>query len=210
MAQHDLLISSGHVVTLDPETGDLPGGDVLIRDGRIAAVGAALGSRAPDARVVDARGRLVMPGLSTPIGTSGRERSPLHRAGLAVRLLRCGDDGPGAALHAGGSLRRYVVGRAAGTQRGNHDRRGLVTQPVQLAARRRKRASAARLRDPRRVPLRRPRSGWPGVLRGARTATPRRCAARTGGALSGRGQWPAADGRGPAGSRVHHRGGHKE
>jgi 5-methylthioadenosine/S-adenosylhomocysteine deaminase len=63
VSQHDLLISGGHVVTLDPKIGDLPQGDVLIRDGRIAAVGAGLASRAPGARVVDARGRVVMPGL---------------------------------------------------------------------------------------------------------------------------------------------------
>jgi 5-methylthioadenosine/S-adenosylhomocysteine deaminase len=61
--QHDLLISGGHVVTLDPGIGDLPHGDVLIRNGKIAAVGAGLASRAPGARVVDAVGRLVMPGL---------------------------------------------------------------------------------------------------------------------------------------------------
>jgi 5-methylthioadenosine/S-adenosylhomocysteine deaminase len=61
--QHDLLIKGGHVVTLDPEIGDLPQGDVLVRNGRIAAVGAGLASRAPGARVLDARGRLVMPGL---------------------------------------------------------------------------------------------------------------------------------------------------
>jgi cytosine/adenosine deaminase-related metal-dependent hydrolase len=61
--QHDVLISGGHVVTLDPGIGDLPEGDVLIRDGRIAAVGAGLASRAQGARVVDASGRLVMPGL---------------------------------------------------------------------------------------------------------------------------------------------------
>ncbi len=63
VSQHDLLISGGHVVTLDPKIGDLPQGDVLIRNGRIAAVGAGLASRAPGARVVDARGRVVMPGL---------------------------------------------------------------------------------------------------------------------------------------------------
>ncbi|MFD9738230.1 amidohydrolase family protein [Umezawaea sp. NPDC059074] len=57
----DLLITGGFVVTLDETTGDLPGGDVLIRDGRIAAVGHGL--EASDARVVDARGRLVLPGL---------------------------------------------------------------------------------------------------------------------------------------------------
>jgi len=61
--QHDLLISGGYVVTLDPRIGDLPRGDVLIRNGKIAGVGGGLASRAPGARVVDARGRLVLPGL---------------------------------------------------------------------------------------------------------------------------------------------------
>jgi len=61
--EHDLLISGGYVVTLDPGIGDLPRGDVLIRNGKIAGVGAGLASRAPGARVVDAGGRLVLPGL---------------------------------------------------------------------------------------------------------------------------------------------------
>jgi cytosine/adenosine deaminase-related metal-dependent hydrolase len=59
----ELLITGGHVVTVDPHLGDLPGADVLIRDGLIAAVGAGLASRAPGARVIDARGRVVLPGL---------------------------------------------------------------------------------------------------------------------------------------------------
>ncbi|MFJ2651551.1 amidohydrolase family protein [Streptomyces sp. NPDC087420] len=60
---NDLLIRGGHVVTYDPVIGDLPQGDVLVRDGRIAEVGPGLAGRAPGARVVDARGRLVIPGL---------------------------------------------------------------------------------------------------------------------------------------------------
>jgi cytosine/adenosine deaminase-related metal-dependent hydrolase len=58
-----MLITGGHVVTEDPELGDIPGGDVLVRDGRIAAVGTDLRPRAPQARLLDARGRLVLPGL---------------------------------------------------------------------------------------------------------------------------------------------------
>ena len=62
----DLIIRSGHVVTMDPELGDLPDGDVLVTGGRIAAVGpgldpAALG--APRAKELDARGMIVAPGL---------------------------------------------------------------------------------------------------------------------------------------------------
>jgi cytosine/adenosine deaminase-related metal-dependent hydrolase len=59
----DLLITGGYLATLDPTTGDLPDADLLIRDGRISAIGPDLASRAPDARTINAEGRLVLPGL---------------------------------------------------------------------------------------------------------------------------------------------------
>ena len=59
----ELLIKGGHVVTVDEALGDLPGADVLIRDGVIAAVGRGLSTSTKDAEVIDATGRLVMPGL---------------------------------------------------------------------------------------------------------------------------------------------------
>jgi 5-methylthioadenosine/S-adenosylhomocysteine deaminase len=55
------LIRGGHVLSMDPAVGDHKTGDVLIEDGRIAAVGA--GIEAPDAEIVDATGMVVMPGL---------------------------------------------------------------------------------------------------------------------------------------------------
>ena len=33
-----MLLRSGHVISMDPDIGDLPEGDVLIEDGKIAAV----------------------------------------------------------------------------------------------------------------------------------------------------------------------------
>jgi cytosine/adenosine deaminase-related metal-dependent hydrolase len=60
---HDLLITGGHLVTLGADTGDLPNADLLIRDGRISAIGPDLASSGPDARTIDAGGRLVLPGL---------------------------------------------------------------------------------------------------------------------------------------------------
>jgi 5-methylthioadenosine/S-adenosylhomocysteine deaminase len=57
----DLVIRSGHVVTMDPELGDIPDGDVLVAGGRIAAVGTGLD--APGTREIDARGMIVAPGL---------------------------------------------------------------------------------------------------------------------------------------------------
>jgi cytosine/adenosine deaminase-related metal-dependent hydrolase len=55
------LLRGATVVSLDPETGDLPHGDVLIEDGRIAAVGPALA--AAGAEVIDAAGKIVLPGF---------------------------------------------------------------------------------------------------------------------------------------------------
>ena len=46
---------------MDPEIGDLAGGDVLIQGSRIAAVGPGLA--APGAAEIDARGMIVAPGL---------------------------------------------------------------------------------------------------------------------------------------------------
>jgi 5-methylthioadenosine/S-adenosylhomocysteine deaminase len=59
----ELLIKGGNVVTVDPAIGDLPVGDVLVRDGSIVDVGANLATSETDAEVIDARGRLVIPGL---------------------------------------------------------------------------------------------------------------------------------------------------
>ncbi|WP_285634680.1 amidohydrolase family protein [Actinoallomurus iriomotensis] len=55
------LLRGGMVVSMDPAVGDLPEGDVLVEDGRIAAVAAAVD--ATDAEVVDATGKIVMPGF---------------------------------------------------------------------------------------------------------------------------------------------------
>jgi len=54
------LLRGGMVVSMDPALGDLPRGDVLIEDGRIAAIGATLDV---DAEIVDATGKIVLPGF---------------------------------------------------------------------------------------------------------------------------------------------------
>jgi cytosine/adenosine deaminase-related metal-dependent hydrolase len=53
----ELLIQGGYVVTVDPALGDLPAGDVLVTDDGINKVGTGLRTTAPDAEVIDARGR---------------------------------------------------------------------------------------------------------------------------------------------------------
>jgi 5-methylthioadenosine/S-adenosylhomocysteine deaminase len=60
-ARDALVIRRGHVLTMDRQLGDIPGGDVLVAGGRVAAVGPKLD--APGAQVLDARGMIVAPGL---------------------------------------------------------------------------------------------------------------------------------------------------
>jgi cytosine/adenosine deaminase-related metal-dependent hydrolase len=60
---NELLIKDGHVVTMDPALGDQPDSDVLVRDGVIVEVRPGLQTSAPDVEVIEARGRLVIPGL---------------------------------------------------------------------------------------------------------------------------------------------------
>ena len=57
----ELLVRNAFVMTMDAALGDIAGGDVLIRDGAIAAVGPNLA--APDAEVVDGTQMIVLPGL---------------------------------------------------------------------------------------------------------------------------------------------------
>jgi cytosine/adenosine deaminase-related metal-dependent hydrolase len=61
-APGDLVIRGGHVITMDPVAGDVPGGDVLVSAGRIAAVGPGL-TAAPGTAELDASGLIVAPGL---------------------------------------------------------------------------------------------------------------------------------------------------
>ena len=59
----ELLIKGGYVITVDPDLGDLPSGDVLVTDGLITAVGPDLAPASAGAEVIEATGRLVIPGL---------------------------------------------------------------------------------------------------------------------------------------------------
>src|SRR2546430_6659114 len=59
----DLLIAGGTVVTCD-EAGTVQGADLLIRDGIIAAIGAAARQKVRGvSRTLDAAGCVVMPGI---------------------------------------------------------------------------------------------------------------------------------------------------
>ncbi len=55
------LIRGADILTMDPVQGELRGGDVLVEDGRIAAIGSRLA--ADDAEIVEAAGMILMPGM---------------------------------------------------------------------------------------------------------------------------------------------------
>ena len=59
----EVLVRGGYVVTVDAIVGDLEGSDVLIQDNKIAAIGRNLSTSSQDTEVIDASGRLVIPGL---------------------------------------------------------------------------------------------------------------------------------------------------
>jgi 5-methylthioadenosine/S-adenosylhomocysteine deaminase len=56
-----VLLRGGHILSMDPRVGDVYGGDVLVEDDKIAAVGHAIDPN--DAEVIDARGCIVIPGF---------------------------------------------------------------------------------------------------------------------------------------------------
>ena len=60
-ARAEVLVRGGHVMTMDPTTGDIAGGDVHVHNGAIVAVGRGLA--APGAEVIDSDGMIVLPGL---------------------------------------------------------------------------------------------------------------------------------------------------
>ena len=56
-----LLLKGGYIVSCDSNVGELKSGDLLINGSKIEAIGPALS--APDAEVIDATNKLVLPGL---------------------------------------------------------------------------------------------------------------------------------------------------
>jgi 5-methylthioadenosine/S-adenosylhomocysteine deaminase len=60
-ARSEIVLRNAYVMTMDSALGDIPGGDVHIKNGEIVAVGKAV--KAPGATVLDGRGTIVLPGL---------------------------------------------------------------------------------------------------------------------------------------------------
>ena len=61
MSSQRLVFRNGFVVSMDPDVGEIPNGEVLVEDGVIVDVGPDLG--VSDAEEIDATGMIVMPGF---------------------------------------------------------------------------------------------------------------------------------------------------
>ncbi len=70
----EFTVRGAYVLTMDPKLGDIPGGDVHVRNGRIVAVGKSLKG---GGRTVDGGHRVVMPGL---VDTHWHMWTTLHRS----------------------------------------------------------------------------------------------------------------------------------
>src|ERR1700759_1290375 len=57
----EFVIRNAYVLTMDPELGDIPDGDVHVKKGQIVGVGKDIS--APGARTIDGRHTIVLPGL---------------------------------------------------------------------------------------------------------------------------------------------------
>jgi 5-methylthioadenosine/S-adenosylhomocysteine deaminase len=60
-ARGEFVVRGAHVLSMDAAIGDLPSGDVHVRDGAIVAVGVNV--NAPGAQVIDGKGTICMPGF---------------------------------------------------------------------------------------------------------------------------------------------------
>ncbi len=57
----EFVVRNAYIVTMDSKLGDIPNGDVHVRDGALVAVGVNL--NAPNAEVIDGRNRIACPGF---------------------------------------------------------------------------------------------------------------------------------------------------
>jgi hypothetical protein len=103
----DLLITGGHVVTMDPNLGDLPGADVLIRDGAIAAIGSALAELAPGALAIDGPPGDARADRHPPARLAGRDSERTSSA--PARSCTSPGPGPGGRIGSDAQARRMLL-----------------------------------------------------------------------------------------------------
>ena len=160
MSSHRLVIRNGFVVSMDPELGEIPNGEVLVEDGVIVDVGRDLG--VSDAEEIDATGMIVMPGFvdthrhtwQTPVRGVLPSCTLDHYFAVMLGQRR-------RLLPPGGRAHRRLRRRARGIERRRHDAARLVahqqyTRPLRCCdpgaqGRRHPRRLRARHADRRRV-----------------------------------------------------------
>ena len=60
-SRREFVVRHAYILTLDPTLGDIPDGDLHVKNGEIVAVGKAL--NAPGAMIIEGRHSIVLPGL---------------------------------------------------------------------------------------------------------------------------------------------------
>src|SRR5437762_7983910 len=103
------IIRGGSVMSIDPKVGDFPQADVLVEGKKILAVGANL--TAGGAEVIDATGRIVMPGF---IDTHHHQFETALRSFLADGVLINDSSGSAAGTT---KYYEYILGRCAPVNR---------------------------------------------------------------------------------------------
>ena len=151
-----LVVRGGFVVSMDADVGELPNADVLVEDGKIVEIGPGL--EVGDAEVVDATGKLVLPGFvdthrhtwQTPV------RGVLPSCTLDATSPACSDTS--GSTTAPRTCTSATMRVARGAQRRDHDAARLVAHQQHARALRRGDRGPDRRGHPRRVRARRPRS----------------------------------------------------
>ena len=197
MSSQRLLIRNGFVVSMDPDVGDIPNGDVLVEDGKIVEIGRGLeaSGRGADRRDRDDRDAGIRRHAPAHVADAGSRRAPvLH----ARPLLRGHARQRRRPLPPGGRPHRQLRRRARGAQRRRDDAARLVAhqqhaRPLRRGdpgpeGRRHPRGLRARRADRRRVvgvQRARPSGGHPPHPRHVLLVRRRPDHARTGGARAG-------------------------
>ena len=181
------LIRGGAVMSMDPDVGDLAQADVLVEGKKIVAVGRSL--HGGGAAVIDARGRIVMPGF---IDTHHHQFETALRSFLADGLLiNDGSNTPSAINYFEFILLKFapvyrpqdvyineLFGALEPARRGRHHGARRLADPPLAAALRRRHPGALRYGAPRRLRLLRERGA---VLHPGNKYPPMRPASRSGG-----------------------------
>ena len=142
---------NAYVVTMDPKLGDIPNGDVHVRNGALIAVGPNL--NAPNAEIIDGRNRIACPGFVD---------THFHLWGSFARGIVADGDFDyfpvmsklGPVMTSEDAYNSARLGITEAINFGPDDDSRLVAQHHQRRLCRRRSARAARLRHPRAIFLR--------------------------------------------------------